>query len=243
MERWPTPADLAAASPSDVLRAWDRLGYPRRALRLQECARVVVDRYDGALPTTEAELLDLPGVGAYTAAAVTAFAYGRRSVVLDTNVRRVLARTLDGEALPPPHQSVAETRRADGVVPADDASAVRWNVAAMELGAVVCSARAPRCEVCPVERLCAWRAAGTPPDPHAARRRAQTWSGSDRQVRGLLMAALRSAEGPLTAAELAGVWPDEIQRVRALGALIIDGLVETADVTGGHTFQLPRSME
>ena len=231
MERWPTPADLAAASTADVLRAWDRLGYPRRALRLQQCARVVVDRYGGTLPTSETELLDLPGVGAYTAAAVTAFAHGRRSVVLDTNVRRVLARTLDGEALPPPHQSAAETRRADRVVPDDDASAVRWNVAAMELGAVLCTARAPRCEACPVEPQCAWRAAGMPPDPHASRRRTQPWTGSDRQVRGLLMAALRAADAPLTTQELAGVWPDECQRTRALEGLVHDGLVEALPAT------------
>lgn len=228
MRRWPTPADLAAASTADVLRAWGRLGYPRRALRLQECARVVVDRYGGELPGGEADLLALPGVGAYTAAAVRAFAFGRRSVVLDTNVRRVLSRTLDGEALPPPHQSVAETRRADRVVPDDDPSAVRWNVAAMELGAVVCTARAPRCEVCPVERLCAWRAAGMPPDPYAARRRGQTWAGSDRQVRGLLMAALRAAHAPLTADLLADVWSDGVQRDRALAGLVADGLVVRA---------------
>ncbi len=241
MRRWPTPADLATVGTADVLRAWGRLGYPRRALRLQKCARVVVERYGGELPTSEAELLALPGVGAYTAAAVRAFAYGRRSVVVDTNVRRVLARTLDGEALPPPHQSVAETRRADVVVPDDDASAVRWNVAAMELGAVICTARAPRCRLCPVEPQCAWRATGMPPDPHAARRRSQSWAGSDRQVRGLLMAALRAADGPLTQVDLAGVWPDQAQRTRALGALVTDGLVEAvpAEDVANLTYRLP----
>src|SRR5690606_28309280 len=204
--------------------------------------RVVVDRYGGTLPTSETELLDLPGVGAYTAAAVTAFAHGRRSVVLDTNVRRVLARTLDGEALPPPHQSAAETRRADGVVPDDDASAVRWNVAAMELGAVVCTARAPRCEVCPVEPQCAWRAAGMPPDPHASRRRTQPWAGGDRQGRGLLMAASRASECPLTDVELAGVWPDGTQRTRALDALVHDGLADPLPATGrGTRYRLPHA--
>ena len=122
MARWPTPADLAAASTADVLRAWDRLGYPRRALRLQECARAVVERHGGVVPSSEPELLALPGVGSYTAAAVLAFAYGRRSVVLDTNVRRVLARTVDGVALPgtepdrrrgPPRDAVRPRRRRD----------------------------------------------------------------------------------------------------------------------------------
>ena len=117
MAVWPTPGDLAAASTSDVLRAWGRLGYPRRALRLQECARAVTERHGGVVPRTEQELLSLPGVGSYTAAAVVAFAYGGRSVVLDTNVRRVLARTLAGQALPAPAQTTAEVRLASAVVP------------------------------------------------------------------------------------------------------------------------------
>ena len=234
LSRWPGPADLAAAPTADVLRAWDRLGYPRRALRLQECARVVVERHGGELPTTEAELLALPGVGSYTAAAVLAFAHGRRSVVLDTNVRRVLARTLDGVALPPPHLGAAETARAAAVVPDDDATAARWSAAVMELGALVCTARAPRCELCPVAEACAWRAAGRPAD--AVVRRRQTWAGSDRQVRGLVMAALRAAESPVPVEHLAPTWPDAAQRERALAGLLADGLVER--VAGG--WALPR---
>ena len=224
LERWPTPAALAAAPTADVLRAWGTLGYPRRALRLAECARAVVDRHDGELPTTEPELRALPGIGAYTAAAVVAFAHGRRAVVLDTNVRRVLARTLAGEALPPPHLTVAEQARADAVWPADDARAVAWSAAAMELGALVCTARAPRCAVCPVAASCAWRAAGYPPPSTAPR--TQAWAGTDRQARGRIMAALRDGVGHLDAGHLAAVWPqDADQRERAILGLVDDGLV------------------
>ncbi|MFI2754788.1 A/G-specific adenine glycosylase [Cellulomonas sp. P22] len=225
MARWPEPADLAAAGTADVLRAWDRLGYPRRALRLQECARVVVERHDGTVPRTTEELLALPGVGAYTAAAVQAFAFGLRSVVLDTNVRRVLARSVGGTALPAPSQTTAEVRLAASYVPDDDATAARWSAASMELGALVCTARSPRCEECPVAGLCAWRAAGRPDDEHAARRRTQAWAGTDRQVRGRVMALLREALEPVPAHALDAVWPDRTQRERCVAGLLADGLV------------------
>lgn len=227
LDRWPTPAALAAAPTADVLRAWGTLGYPRRALRLQEAARAVVERHDGELPHDEAALRTLPGIGAYTAAAVVAFAYGRRAVVLDTNVRRVLARALEGRALPPAHQTAAEVARAAGVVPDDDALAARWSVAVMELGALVCTARSPRCDRCPVADLCAWRTAGSPaPD---VVRRAQAWAGTDRQARGRLMAVLRAAHAPVPAADLADAWPDVVQRDRALASLVADGLAVAGD--------------
>src|SRR5690606_19947944 len=191
-----TPADLADAPTADVLRAWDRLGYPRRALRLQQCAVALVERHGGEVPSAEEDLRALPGIGDYTAAAVLAFAFGRRSVVLDTNVRRVLARTRAGLALPPPHLTATERAAADDVVPADDVTAARWSAAVMELGALVCTARTPRCDVCPVADACAWRADGRPDDPWAHVRRRQAWAGTDRQVRGLVMAALRAADHP-----------------------------------------------
>ncbi|MCL3863093.1 A/G-specific adenine glycosylase [Actinotalea sp. K2] len=225
MALWPTPADLAAAGTAEVLRAWDRLGYPRRALRLHQCARVVVDRHDGELPTAEADLLALPGVGTYTAAAVTAFAHGRRAVVVDTNVRRVLARALTGTALPAPSLTAAEMRAAGSVVPAGDLASTRWNAAVMELGALVCTARSPRCGVCPIADACAWRLAGMPADAHAHRRRRQTWAGTDRQVRGRVMALLRSADHPLPVHLLEEVSADAEQRERALAGLVRDGLV------------------
>lgn len=235
MERWPTPASFAVAPTSDVLRAWGSLGYPRRALRLQDCARAVVEEHDGQVPDDLEALLALPGVGAYTAGAVLAFAFGRRSVVLDTNVRRVLARTLRGEAAPPPTLTVAETAYASALVPSADADAALWAAASMELGAVVCTARAPRCEVCPVAALCSWRAAGYPPDEHASRRRTQTWAGTDRQVRGRVMAVLRAATGPVPRQDVQGVWPDAAQLGRCVAGLVEDGLVEQT----GDAYRLP----
>jgi len=235
MRRWPDPAALAAATPAEVLRAWDRLGYPRRALRLREAAIAIRDRHGGAVPRTSAELRALPGVGSYTAAAIRSFAYGQRDVVLDTNVRRVLARVLDGAALPAPSLTRAEERRAEAVVPADAATSARWNIGLMELGALVCTARSPRCESCPLARACAWRGAGKPGDVHAARRRSQPWQGTDRQARGRLMAALRDAVEPLAVTELPD-WGDEAQRARALAGLVADGLVE---VTRQARYQLP----
>jgi A/G-specific adenine glycosylase len=226
LARWPEPADLAAASPADVLRAWDRLGYPRRALRLQECARAVVERHGGVVPSDADALLALPGVGEYTAAAVRAFAFGLRSVVLDTNVRRVLARVAEGAALPAPALTVGERRLAQAFVPPDDAGAARWAAASMELGALVCAARSPRCAACPVADRCAWRLAGAPGDLHAHRRRTQAWAGTDRQVRGRIMALLREALEPAPAEAVAAVWPDDAQRERCLAGLLVDGLVE-----------------
>ncbi|GAA3793657.1 adenine glycosylase [Cellulomonas soli] len=225
MARWPEPVDLADASTADVLRAWDRLGYPRRALRLQACAQAVVDRHGGRVPGTEDELLALPGVGAYTAAAVVAFAFGGRSVVLDTNVRRVLARAVDGEALPSPTPTVAERARAEALVPQDPATAARWAAASMELGALVCTARSPRCEECPVLEACAWQRAGRPDDRHAARRRSQPWAGTDRQVRGRVMALLREALGPVPSEAVEAVWPQAGQLSRCVDGLIADGLL------------------
>lgn len=242
MTRWPTPADLASASTADVLRAWDRLGYPRRALRLQECARALVERHGGEVPDDEAALLALPGIGAYTAAAVRAFAFGRRSVVLDTNVRRVIARVGAGVALPAPAQTVAELRLAETFVPDDDASAARWAAASMELGALVCTARSPRCDACPVAGRCAWRASGRPVDEHAGRRRTQAWAGTDRQVRGRVMALLRDAIGPVPQDAVDAVWPDAVQRERCVDALVADGLIVRVpgrDDDAPSTYRLP----
>lgn len=236
LARWPTAPDLALATPADVVRAWDRLGYPRRALRLLACARELTERHGGQVPSTLAELTALPGIGAYTAAAVLAFGYGRRAVVLDTNVRRVLARLLGGEALPPPALTRSERIRAEGALPSSPTASAAWNVALMELGALVCTARAPRCADCPVASSCAWRAAGRPEDPYRSRRHTQSWTGTDRQVRGRLLAVLRTSDdGSAPAEELAAAWPDREQRDRALASLAADGLVETA----GDGYRLP----
>ncbi len=234
MERWPTPAALAAADQADVLRAWGRLGYPRRAKRLRDCAAAIVADHGGEVPSSEVELLALPGVGEYTAAAVAAFGFGSRAVVLDTNVRRVIARVWGGSPLPPGHMTVRERERAERLVPQDAAKAARWNVAAMELGALVCTARAPRCDECPVANACAWLAVGKPGLADAPRR-SQPWHGTDRQVRGRIMAILRAADAPVAIAgraELADVEPGQLDA--CLESLVDDGLVREAEQGRGR---------
>jgi A/G-specific adenine glycosylase len=225
LDRWPTPAALAAAPAGEAIRAWGRLGYPRRALRLHQAALAVVERFGGEVPSTREELLSLPGVGTYTAAAVASFAFGRREVVLDTNVRRVLARAWVGEAFPSPAVSRAEYGLAGALAPSDPATAARWAVASMELGALVCRAQAPRCGDCPLADTCAWRAAGSP-GWAGPPRRGQAYAGTDRQCRGAILAVLRSADGPVPEDEVAACWPDPRQRERALDSLVHDGLAD-----------------
>jgi A/G-specific adenine glycosylase len=230
LNRWPTPSALAADPPGEAIRMWDRLGYPRRALRLHAAAAAIVERHGGEVPDDHAALLALPGVGGYTAAAVASFAFGQRHAVLDTNVRRVLARTVGGEQYPATTLTVAETERAQGLVPGDAATAARWAVAAMELGALVCTARTPRCADCPVRRLCRWRLDGHPAYDGPARR-GQAYAGTDRYVRGLILAVLRAAPGPVGRRDLVDAVPDDVlrdplQRDRCLDALVTDGLVE-----------------
>src|SRR5215813_12798508 len=160
LTRWPAPSALAAASPADAVRQWGRLGYPRRAIRLHAAARVITEQHGGEVPDSLSALLALPGVGSYTAAAVASFAFGQRHAVLDTNVRRVLARLVAGQPRPGMTPSQAERRMAEALLPAEPAVAARWAVAVMELGALVCTAASPRCEERPVAGQCAWLAAG-----------------------------------------------------------------------------------
>ena len=235
MARWPQPADLAAEAPGEAVRQWDRLGYPRRALNLHAAAVAIVDRHGGRVPEADVDLRALPGVGEYTAAALRAFAFGRRSVVLDTNVRRVLARLVGGAEYPPPSLTAAERARAAELVPDDDAEAAHWSVAVMELGALVCTARAPRCPECPVRAQCAWLRAGQPPY-EGPPRRIQRFAGTDRQVRGQIMAVLRDAHGPVGRSAIEAAWAEPIQRERALDGLVADGLVEPV---GAADFSLP----
>ena len=223
LARWPTPAALAAATPADAVRQWDRLGYPRRAVRLHASARLIVDRHDGLVPDSAEQLQALPGVGAYTAAAVASFAYGKRHAVLDTNVRRVLARAVEGLGQPGPTPSAAERALAESLLPADGRQAARWSVAVMELGALVCTSARPRCADCPLAAQCAWLARGRP--AAGPGRAGPGYEGSDRQCRGRLLAMLRQARGPVPASALAAAWDDSGQRARSLAALIADGLV------------------
>ena len=234
LDRWPSPALLAACAPGEAVREWGRLGYPRRALRLHATAQILTERHAGQVPSSVAELRLLPGVGSYTAAAVASFAFGQRHAVLDTNVRRVLARLARGEQFPPRATSAAEVVLAESLLPAADRQAARWSVAVMELGALVCTASRPHCAACPVATACRWRQAGSPDGIRPAGQ--ARYEGSDRQCRGRLLAALRAAGGPVPAAELAAQWPDSVQRARALDGLVADGLAEP--LAGGQ-FALP----
>jgi len=235
LERWPTPADLAAEPSGEAVRAWGRLGYPRRALRLHAAAQAIVERYGGRVPDAYADLIGLPGVGDYTAAAVASFAYGRRHVVLDTNVRRVLARALSGEEFPSRSVTKAERELAAGLLPEDEPTAATWSVAVMELGALVCTADRPRCADCPVLDLCAWHGAGRPAYDGPPRP-VQTYAGTDRMVRGKLLAVLRDSEGSVAKQRLDAVWEDETQRERCLASLIADGL---AALDADGSYRLP----
>jgi A/G-specific adenine glycosylase len=224
LERWPTPSALADEPAGEAVRAWGRLGYPRRALRLHAAATVIRDEHGGTMPSTYEALIALPGVGDYTAAAIASFAFGRRHVVLDTNVRRVLARTLAGAEFPAPAVNKAERELASSVLPATDEEAAVWAVATMELGAVVCTAARPACERCPVVDLCAWHAAGRPAYDGPARK-VQEYAGTDRQCRGRLLAVVRDAEGAVPRGRLDAEWHLPEQRDRALAGLLADGLL------------------
>ncbi|HEX8780294.1 MAG TPA: A/G-specific adenine glycosylase [Nocardioides sp.] len=237
LERWPTPAGLAAESTGEAVRMWGRLGYPRRALRLHAAAVAIVERHDGEVPTSYDDLLALPGVGDYTAAAIASFAHGQRHVVLDTNVRRVLARVVSGRELPATSVTRAERDLATDLLPDDAPTAATWAVAVMELGALVCTARSPRCEECPVADRCAWRLAGRPAYDGPPRR-GQAWDGTDRQCRGRIMALARATDGAVTARQVEGAWPDAAQRDRCLASLVADRLLEPGADDG--TYTLPR---
>ena len=232
LARWPAPADLAASPPGDAVRAWERLGYPRRALRLHAAAVAITERHGGVVPSDVDELLSLPGIGDYTARAVAAFAFGLRHPVVDTNVRRVIARAVDGQAEAGPPSTRRDLAAMEALLPLDERDARLFNAGMMELGAIVCTARAPRCDACPIADLCAWRADGYPvyEGPRAAVQAA--FEGSDRQVRGLIMAELRGSDIPVTPAEIETLWPDAAQRDRALAGLLADGLA--VPVPGGY---------
>ena len=224
LERWPTPAALAAESSGEAVRAWGRLGYPRRALRLHAAATAITERHGGEVPSSYDELLALPGIGDYTAAAIAAFAHGQRQVVLDTNVRRVLARAVTGVEFPARSVNKAERELGAALLPSDPPTAATWSVAVMELGALVCTADRPRCETCPVQAACAWQAAGAPAYDGPPRP-VQAWAGTDRQCRGRLLAVLRDAPGAVAKDRLDAAWDKVEQRERALGSLLADGLV------------------
>ncbi len=235
MDRWPDAAALAAAPKSDVITMWGRLGYPRRALRLQECARVVATECGDELPRTYDALIALPGVGDYTASAVMSFAYGERIAVVDTNIRRVLSRVFLGEESRGGAANAAERALADEVLPADASRSVVWNQSVMELGALVCTAKNPLCAHCPVAGDCMFLAAGRPGLGERRTRPRQRFQGTDRQVRGIVLDALRKAPGVsgegasvLERATVESLWKDRDQLDRCVASLDEDGLIEIA---------------
>ena len=234
LERWPTPADLAASSPGDAVRAWASLGYPRRALNLHAAAVAITDRHGGVVPEDVPSLLALPGIGDYTARAVAVFAYGHRHPVVDVNIRRVIARAVLGQGEPGP-AAKRDLSDMEAILPESVPDARRANAAIMELGAVVCTARSPRCGVCPIADQCAWRLAGYPAFEGKRAAVQKKFAGSDRQVRGLILAELRASDIPVTVGEIALVWAIDEQRERALAGLVADGLV----VAAGGAYELP----
>ncbi|MDQ3988116.1 MAG: A/G-specific adenine glycosylase [Actinomycetota bacterium] len=223
MARWPRPSVLAAEPQGTVLRAWGKLGYPRRALRLHAAATAIAADHGDVVPSDVDTLLALPGIGAYTARAVAAFGYGARAAVVDTNVRRVVARAVHGVADAGPPATARDLSDVDALLPEHDAA--RFSAALMELGAVVCTVRSPRCAGCPVAGKCVWHRAGHPRNTGSARP-AQRFAGTDRQVRGRLLDVLRAAPCPVARPQLDVVWVDDAQRDRCLDSLLVDGLVE-----------------
>lgn len=229
MARWPRPSTLAAEPAGEVVRAWGKLGYPRRALRLREAAAEIAASHDDVVPSDVDILLALPGIGAYTARAVAAFGYGRRAAVVDTNVRRVVARAVHGAGDAGPASTARDLADVDALLPVDEATAARLSAALMELGAVVCTARSPRCGACPASAGCAWVRAGRP-EYTGPTKPVQRYAGTDRHVRGLLLDVLRGTTEPVTKARLDLAWADAGQRDRCLDSLLVDGLAEqTAD--------------
>lgn len=231
LERFPDPQAAARAPTGELVELWEGLGYNRRAVLLHRCARRIVDDHGGQMPGDLAALLELPGIGPYTARAVLAFAFEAPVGVVDTNVGRVLARRT-GASL-----SSAEVQTfADGLVP--ERASWEWNQALLDFGASVCTKRQPSCSACPVAESCAWRGAG--PDPAIGSAGVSVpqsaFAGSDRQGRGRLVEALRV--GPVSHTDLATVmgWPDDASRAERCAARVVaDGLASTTP-TG---FSLP----
>jgi len=220
MKRWPTPRDMAKASGGDVITAWGRLGYPRRALRLLECAKVISSDYNNRIPETEMELRKLPGIGEYTAAAIVAFAFKERSLVLDINIRRLFARAIDGVEVPTTSINKSERKDRAALIPTRNPHL--WAAATMELGALICTAAKPKCELCPIANHCRWRSLDYPKSD--APKRTQSWNGTDRQCRGVVVQALRENK-TLSKKELSKLWSMQPQFEKALVSLEKDGLI------------------
>ena len=221
MDRWPTPSDLAIATPAQVITAWGRLGYPRRALRLHAAAQIISEDFDNNVPEDPATLQTLPGIGEYTAAAIGAFAFEKQTLVMDVNIRRLLTRIIDGNEHPKPAPTTKEKASRLALQPSKNAHI--WAAATMELGAIVCTSKSPHCELCPVISQCNWRKNGYPKTDLI--RKSQDWHGTDRKCRGTIVQALRENES-LTENAIKKLWPDESQIEKALRTLQEDLLIE-----------------
>jgi len=221
MQRWPTPKDLAKATPAEVITAWGRLGYPRRALRLHAAAQIIAEDFNNEVPTETHILQTLPGIGEYTAAAITAFAFEQQSLVMDVNIRRLLIRIIDGMEHPKPAPTVKEKASRLALQPTRNAHI--WAAATMELGALVCTSKNPICEKCPVISQCNWRKNGYPKTDLV--RKSQDWHGTDRKCRGTIVQALRENQS-LTENAIMKLWPDQSQVEKALKTLQADLLIE-----------------
>lgn len=234
VERWPSLAALAAASPAEVIGAWSGLGYNRRALNLHRLALEVTFQHDGRLPVSREQLLTLPGVGTYTAAAVLSFAFERPVAVIDTNVGRVLARAVLGYPDSKAGGVSTVARTAQSLLPA--AGSRDHNLALMDLGALVCTSRSPACEACPVSSGCEWRRLGYPCPTARPARTAIAFEETARFARGRIIDALRTTPF-LTEDELRATLPER-HRDRTtsyLESLRRDGLVEC----NGDRWSLP----
>ena len=232
MSAFPTVQDLADASDADAIRVWDRAGYPRRAIYLRRAARIVCDQYEGELPTERTLLESLPGVGPFTAAIMLNFGHGLDAAAVDTNITRVLGRVLFGDLQPAIETSPRDIRWAtERLLP--DKQAARWNPALMDFGASVCTPK-PRCASCPLTTLCVAHRRFTGGEQAEAVRAQASFSGSQREIRGMIMSMLRSAEQPLGRMDVI------VQVARRAGAkrsrvalaersLIEDGLIRHID--------------
>jgi A/G-specific adenine glycosylase len=232
LRRWPTADALASDSPAEAVRAWDRLGYPRRALNLHAAAVAISERHGGEVPSDVDALLALPGIGDYTARAVASFAFGVRAPVVDVNTRRVIARAVNGQGAAGPARTRLDLEAMEAILPADADRARLMNAGMMEFGQVVCVARTPRCDSCPLASICAWRAAGYPAYEGPRAPRQARFAGSDRQVRGLIMRELRHSDVPVPAEVISELWADARQLDRALSGLLADGLANGSPEVG-----------
>lgn len=236
MKRWPTPSDLATDSAAEAVRMWDRLGYPRRARRLHQTATILSEQHEGNVPHDLDALLALPGVGDYTARAVRCFAFGIAEPVVDTNVRRVIARVIVGDAHAGPPRLLPDRLATGELLATLDGDAQRCTGAAalMELGAVVCTAVKPACTRCPVVADCAWKNAGYPTYQGPLPSKQAAFQGSDRQVRGIILGELRASDIPIPRAFFDTLWSDQQQLQRAFTSLTADGLVDESSEAPGH---------